>query len=344
MKLTKTLPSWRVKMEAHIDHQWFKYTKVNMKNTVAVLGARGFVGGVVADVVEACGTPPLRIGRHSPNPSAPIDELWCCAAPGSMVHANSHPQEDAAAVEAVFDRMETLAPRRVVLVSTIAALEAFGAGQDEDSTQPEKTTPYGANRAWLEERVQTTWGANALVLRLPALFGPGLKKNALYDLLHPLPSFLRAPDAQRALDLLGPDWAQMGAWSADGTQWTLNREQAEHHTQAPTWAERLHGANLTSWRFSNPESTYQFYEVPRLVDDAHRLIEAGIRCAHLAPEPLRLRDVAQAYGVDLPTNGAKLHHESLRTRHSSVFGSAEPYIQGRGEVLDNVRSFLRSEV
>lgn len=315
-----------------------------MPDTVAVLGATGFVGNIVANSLDHDKLPVLRLGRHSQNPPTLIDELWCCAAPGSMVRANSHPQEDDDAVKAVFDRMETLAPRRVVLISTIAALEAFGAGQDEDTAQPEKTTPYGANRAWLEERVQTTWGANALVLRLPALFGPGLKKNALYDLVHPLPSFLRAPDAQRALDLLGPDWAQMGEWSADGTQWTLNREQAEHHPQAPTWTERLHGANLTSWRFSNPESTYQFYEVPRLVDDAHRLMEAGIRCAHLAPEPLRLQDVAQAYGVDLPTNGAKLHHESLRTRHSSVFGADAPYTQGRGEVLANVRSFLRAEV
>lgn len=316
----------------------------HMPDTVAVLGATGFVGTIVANSLNNNNLSIFRIGRQSPNPSTPIDELWCCAAPGSMVHANSHPQEDAAAVEAVFDRMETLAPRRVVLVSTIAALANFGHGQDEDNAQPEKTTPYGANRAWLEERVQKAWGPNALVLRLPALFGPGLKKNALYDLLHPLPSFLRAPDAQRALDLLGPDWAQMGAWSADGTLWTLNREPAEHHPQAPTWTERLHGANLTSWRFSNPESTYQFYEVPRLVDDAHRLMEAGIRCAHLAPEPLRMRDVAQAYGVDLPTNAAKLHHESLRTCHSAVFGAAAPYTQGRGEVLDNVRSFLRTEV
>jgi hypothetical protein len=42
---------------------------------------------------------------------------------------------------------------------------------------------YGRNRLRLEQEFCKLF-PNALVVRLPALFGPGLKKNVVYDLLH----------------------------------------------------------------------------------------------------------------------------------------------------------------
>jgi len=43
-------------------------------------------------------------------------------------------------------------------------------------------TPYGTNRYFLEQFCRENF--NTTIVRLPGLFGPGLKKNVIYDLLH----------------------------------------------------------------------------------------------------------------------------------------------------------------
>jgi hypothetical protein len=54
-------------------------------------------------------------------------------------------------------------------------------GEDEDCP-PTGAIPYGRHRLELEHFAAHRF--RSLIVRLPALFGPGLKKNAIYDLLH----------------------------------------------------------------------------------------------------------------------------------------------------------------
>jgi hypothetical protein len=71
-----------------------------------------------------------------------------------------------------------------VLISTIDVYPDPAAGGDE-TTRIDTTDshPYGRHRYEFERWVQATFPLSRII-RLPALFGPGLKKNALFDLLH----------------------------------------------------------------------------------------------------------------------------------------------------------------
>lgn len=106
-----------------------------------------------------------------------------CAAPGAEKwKANLDPDTDKASVQRLWEHLRPVRAEKVILISTV---DVYPTPVDVDELtpiDPAKCTAYGRHRLELEQRVTDNF--NALVIRLPGLFGPGLKKNALYDLLH----------------------------------------------------------------------------------------------------------------------------------------------------------------
>ena len=150
-------------------------------STTALIGATGFVGSN------------LRRQRPFTNlfRSATIGQvgqreydLVVCAAPSAVKWlANKHPEQDRAHVERLVTDLESVRTRQFVLISTVDVYPDPVA-VDEDTHIPTGSgQPYGRHRRTLERRVQERFGS-ALVVRLPQMFGPGLKKNFVYDLMH----------------------------------------------------------------------------------------------------------------------------------------------------------------
>ncbi len=111
------------------------------------------------------------------------DLLVSAGAPAVKWIANSKPEEDRAILEGLMDNLRQVKASRFVLISTIDVYPVT-AGVDE-CTPIERGTgeAYGSNRLALEDFVRAQF-KESLILRLPALFGEGLKKNVIFDLLH----------------------------------------------------------------------------------------------------------------------------------------------------------------
>jgi nucleoside-diphosphate-sugar epimerase len=106
-----------------------------------------------------------------------------CAAPGAEKwKANLEPLVDRASVERLWDALRTVDARKVVLISTVDVYPVPVDVDEEDEIDASTCQPYGRHRLELEHRVRDNF--YSLVIRLPALFGADLRKNALYDLLH----------------------------------------------------------------------------------------------------------------------------------------------------------------
>ena len=104
----------------------------------------------------------------------------CAGARAEKWKANREPAADLSGIERLLSALREVRADRFVLVSTVDVYER-PLGVDE-SVPADAAHPYGRHRRLLEELCAERFDAQ--IARLPALFGPGLKKNAIYDLLH----------------------------------------------------------------------------------------------------------------------------------------------------------------
>lgn len=97
--------------------------------------------------------------------------------------ANKNPEADWAGIQKLLDVLSTCQAERFVLISTVDVYPA-PAGVDE-STPLEglQNHVYGTHRLAAEEFVRKNFPCHNIV-RLPGLFGNGLKKNVIFDLIH----------------------------------------------------------------------------------------------------------------------------------------------------------------
>jgi nucleoside-diphosphate-sugar epimerase len=112
-----------------------------------------------------------------------FDHVVCCGIQAMKWWANLHPEEDLAGIERLLSAISHCRSTRFTLISTIDVYPT-PRGVDENSfIETEGHHSYGLHRLHAEQRVREMF-AKVLVLRLPGLFGPGLKKNVIYDMKH----------------------------------------------------------------------------------------------------------------------------------------------------------------
>ena len=111
------------------------------------------------------------------------DLLICSGVSAAKWKANKAPEADRAAIDQLLQNLLTVKVTRFVLISTV---DVYPLACDVDegfdcSSQPNHV--YGTNRLYLEGALESAF-PNLHIVRLPGLFGPGLKKNVIFDLLH----------------------------------------------------------------------------------------------------------------------------------------------------------------
>ena len=304
----------------------------------ALIGSTGFVGGALSrdatfDAAYASATIDQIAGQA-------FDTVICAGAPGAMWRANSDPDGDKANLETLVAALMKAEIGRLVLISTIAVLADPAAGSDETTTGFETDIADGRNRRWLEEALSDRFAT--LTLRLPAVFGHGLKKNFLFDLRHPMPAFLK-PEAyaalrgrldRKAIEALD----QVYSPDAKLQLVALDRTALSRHPERDLLTEGTIAARYDATGFTHADSTFQFYDLGNLADDIETALQLGLNTLHLAVEPWRASDLSELLtGQALETRTAPLRTEDLRTGHAPSFGGTGPHIRSRDQVLEAIR-------
>ena len=148
----------------------------------ALIGHTGFVGGTL---FRACSfTHLFNTSNFRELAGQRFDEIICAGIPAVKYIANREPEQDWLQISALLSVLEQTRTGRFVLISTIDVYPDPSQPLDEDAAlEGLPNQPYGRHRLAAERFIAGRFPSHAIV-RLPALFGEGLKKNALFDLLH----------------------------------------------------------------------------------------------------------------------------------------------------------------
>lgn len=271
----------------------------------------------------------------------------CAAAPGSMLEANRSPERDRAQIQALMDRLSTIGARRFVLISSIAVLEDFAGGHDESTRAFQQELAYGRHRRELEAFVEDHF-ADSLVVRLPALFGHGLRKNFLFDLLNPVPSMLtpdKVEDLKQRIDHSLVSWMEaLYSHDAASGMFRLDRRALNSDNRRSVLEEAVTELGCSSIQFHNPATTYQYYDIERLWSDICVALEAELSHIHLVSEPLAAATIHRRLtGREMPSTGARLHREDMHTRHAGLWGVTGPYLFRAEPTLDRLAAFYADQ-
>ena len=113
-----------------------------------------------------------------------FDELYISALPAEKWKVNKDPDSDFNTINEIKTILRKIKVKRLILISTIDVYEYSNSEKDEDyDCDWIINHHYGRNRYLFEKFIEETFDVYHII-RLPALFGKGLKKNIIYDLLN----------------------------------------------------------------------------------------------------------------------------------------------------------------
>jgi hypothetical protein len=147
----------------------------------ALIGSSGFVGGTLQQ--QHLFQSMYRSTNIQKIDRCTFDLVVCAAAPAQKWIANRNPVADRQNIDSLIANLKTVSCTTFVLISTVDVFKSPIGVDENTSVDEEGLHAYGLHRHLLEKFVETHF-PNHLIVRLPGLVGPGLRKNVIYDFLN----------------------------------------------------------------------------------------------------------------------------------------------------------------
>lgn len=251
--------------------------------------------------------------------------------------ANNAPEKDMELILQAEENIKRINPKRLVLISTIDVFKV-PKGVDENSViDTENLHPYGYNRYQMELWVRENY-PDALIIRLPGLFGKNIKKNFIYDYLNVIPFMLKEGKFE---ELAAKDPKLKKYYQLQGNGFYKVNVAGDEKENLKS---RFKALGFSALNFTDSRSVYQFYNLGRLWDDIQTALKAGITLWHPATEPVSASEVYEYLTGEKFTNelgGAPADYD-YKTVYAEDFGGSKGYICSKIYVLDDIKRFIES--
>lgn len=299
-----------------------------------LVGSTGFVGGNLmakGRFTKAYHSTDIAQGFGAQN-----DLVVYAGVPAAMFLANRDPEADLAVMRAARENLRRLAPKKLVLVSSICVYADSRGKTEADAPTLEGLAAYGANRLRLENWVRED-RPDALIVRLPALYGLGLKKNFLYDLHTVTPAMLKT---EKYAELAEKSELVRTGYTDKGNGFYALNGRAEPAALRAWFAQN----DFNALCFTDSRSRYQYYDLRRLAKDIDTALEAGLNILNLATPPVSADEVYAAVtgktGWRNETAAQPFDYD-MRSLHAALLGGENGYLTTKEQELLEITAFMR---
>ena len=249
--------------------------------------------------------------------------------------ANKAPEKDMQLIYQAEENIARINPKRLVLISTIDVFKN-PRGVDENTViETENLHAYGYNRYQLELWVRENF-PDALIIRLPGLFGKNIKKNFIYDYINVIPFMLKAEKFYELAEK-DPDLENYYCLQDNGF-FKVNVSNADREMLK----DKFRMLGFSALNFTDSRSIYQFYNLERLWNDIQLVLSNGIKLWHPATEPVsagELYEYLTGKEFNNELGGIPANYD-YRTIHDDLFGGKNGYICSKELVMEDIRRFV----
>lgn len=312
----------------------------------ALVGFTGFVG---SNLYEAGSFDAV---YHSKNikeayGSRP-DILYYAGVRAEKFLANKMPDKDKALIEEAIENIKRIAPAKIVLISTIDVYQN-PVGVDEDTKiEIENLQPYGYNRYLLEQWVEQNM-EEALIVRLPGLFGKNIKKNFIYDYIHVLPAMLTEEKMLSLQDkalTLGENLLLYYQRQENGFYKYMPLEDVgERRKQEKHLREVFGKLAFSALQFTDSRGVFQFYDLSNLYADIEKALEHKIHLCNIATQPVSVSEIYERLTGKTFVNEIASHvpYYNYQTKYAALYGGENGYMTDKETVLQQIEAFVKRE-
>lgn len=251
--------------------------------------------------------------------------------------ANTHPEQDLKLIEQAMENIKRIQPQKLVLISTVDVYKN-PVGVDENTRiDSQGLQAYGKNRYQLECMVREEY-QNALIVRLPGLFGENIKKNFIYDLIHRIPSMLKK---EKFLELVeeAPEIREFYIDMENGFYKCRGISKKEEIMLK----DKFQALGFSALNFTDSRSAFQFYPLSRLWDDIQVALNNEITLWNPATEPVSAGELykyitGESFVNELSSVPLNYNYKTL---YSQLFGGKDGYILDKGYVMKQIEDFVK---
>lgn len=223
-----------------------------------------------------------------------FDLLIIAGVSGNKSIANFDKIKDAENIAKLASELQNVKSKETVLISTI---DIFN----------ENSSYYGINRKNLELNLKSYKNlCNLHILRLPGLFGNGLKKNVIYDIKNLIPPFLKVE--------IFNDLSKKDSALKDWYKYNPDKKVYEVLLKNETVKKHFIDLGFTSLNFSNINSDFYWFNLNNIWKEISNVIDNNISEITIISDIITNSEIANICNIDksLFKSDIEVHYKNIK--------------------------------